>query len=820
MKKTAVILLIVSVLQLVSADTYIRYNNAGYTPNRPKSLAVISSTDLAGEPWTIKNASSTILSGNISQSITGKGAHTSHPFNYVIDFSSLTVPGEYVFQTKNKYAAIKVSKHPYNALITDALRHLKTTRSGTSKTLNHRMSHLKDSAAIVKTIDGDPVNGKWIETSPRKTVDALGGWYDAGDYIKFTLTIATTVYYLLEAWESNPKAFTKVLSDSDLPDILDETKFGLDYLCKMYVQPDDLFIIQVGDGKDHNESLRMPENDALDGKRPALCAISPVHMGITAAALAKGARVFRSLNRISDAYTYQSKASAILTRANQSDALKVSAFEKNETNDFYRDNGLTDNMALGSIELFKTTHDSTYLKLAQSLKPAASGWVGWGTYNFSANFLLSEFDSSAKKRAEDDVLTFIDNMDVIWGIPLSYTWASLLAWNGAGGVSGAWNARYNNKSAEQLHYKMTDLLFGRNNWGLSFLASPRLTNTITKIYSQIYTVSDIFPLGAVSLGPGDRQTHSQLEQYFGKPPASNLDSFQTNNAIYHDWEKDFMLTETVTMSQAYALWMIALACDKTEQAPADSTIPDTSPIAVFDSTWRLPMNSASWYIYNDETDSGKSIAEWKDLTNHTAQLTPKTGAKYPYTGFGFTIPTVHQNLSAFTGVLIYGNFEDGASFRCNFAMEQITDYDYHGKTALGKGQTKISINFKDLAQQNFGKPMAFNASSVIKFDIVYTSTVKSGSFRIDSLVFFRKNADVVPVTRKHAVREHPQIIRKGRTFIWNGMSPVTIELRDLLGRTIWKSFVTSGKSYILPRYNGMCLLTSNKKVLHYFANLR
>jgi hypothetical protein len=87
-------------------------------------------------------------------------------------------------------------------------------RSGSDEALNHAASHIGDSIARVHLPDGDPLLGAWKEVDPRRTVDMRGCWYDAGDYIKFTLTTVNAVYYLLDAWSANPKAFTTVLSTS------------------------------------------------------------------------------------------------------------------------------------------------------------------------------------------------------------------------------------------------------------------------------------------------------------------------------------------------------------------------------------------------------------------------------------------------------------------------------------------------------------------------------------------------------------------------------------------------------------------------------
>ncbi|MFP4418492.1 MAG: glycoside hydrolase family 9 protein [Chitinispirillaceae bacterium] len=800
--------MILLLTHVVFPATYIRHNQAGYRPDRPKSLIIISTNDLEGRQWSIHDSSGDILSGTIAKSIAGEGTHTSHPFNHEINFSELDQTGEYVFTTENAQASIRIDDHPYAVFITDALRHLRTARSGSEKAFNHGISHTGDSAAIVYQIDGDPSEGSWIESTPSETFDCMGGWYDAGDFIKFTLTTANTVYYLLEAWETNPKAFTTVLSDSDLPDVLDEALHGLNYLMKMHPQPD-LFVIQVGNYLDHQQQLRLPENDALDGRRPALCAISPAHMGLTAAALAKGARVFEDIGDEALADTFLRKARSVYARALEPDALEVAAYEKDETNDFYRDNSLDDNMALGAIELFKATGDSSYLLQALDYDIDAGEWIGWTTYNWSVHTAID--DENSRTNARRAMEYFIGNMDNIWGIPLSYTWSSLLGWNGVGAAAGNWHRRYPDSAALDLNLKMVDYLFGRNNWGVSFLSSTRLPNTIRRNYNPIYRLKDIFPQGAVALGPADRPTHQEMEQYFGTPPASGLDSFHTQEAVFYDWEKDFMTSETVTMSQSYAIWLLATAGDHLLQAPADSSNPPRLDYSgQIDSSLALPLRRCSWYVYSDANENGNSEAQWEDQAARRVLLEPHEGIQYPYAGFGCMPPKAYQDLTVFDGVVFYGNFEENVTIRIDLAMASISDYDYYGRSITGKGEHPVRIMFDEMAQGGFGNQVALDLTEIEEINFNYYNTVKPATVQIDSIVFIRSENFSAPTAypvRIKSVSATPWV-RNGRVLQWKGNRITVIRLHDVLGRTVWEARIHPGQKIKLPSLRGLHVLVS------------
>lgn len=808
MKRTIQVLCTLMILSTsVYSDSFIRFNQAGYRPDRPKSLVIISTSDLAGQNWSIANGSLVLLQGVVPASIKGKGDHTSHSYNYIIDFSSLHVVGQYLFKTGQLEASIRVAQDPYSVLITDALRHLKTARSGSSEALNHRASHLGDSAAIIYHISGDPKDGKWDKASPLKTIDGAGGWYDGGDFLKFTLTIANTVYFLLDAWETNPKAFTKVLTPSDLPDVLDEAYHGLKYLMKVYPEPD-LFIIQVGNNLDHKQLMRLPENDLLDGKRPALCSISPVHMGLTAAALAKGARVFKSIGRNNDATHFLDMALSVYERANRPDALKSAAFEHDEANDFYRDDLLDDNMALGATELYKTTGDKVWLQKALSYATGASNWISWTNYNWSVNAALASCDSVSKANAQVEMDYYVNNMDPVWGIPIDYCWSSLIGWCGVGAASGVWNRLYPDNRALDLHLKMVDYLFGRNNWGLSFLASTRLPNTITAIYNPVYRLNEIFPQGAVALGPVDRPSHKALQVYFGTPPGSTLDSFQTAKAVYYDWEKDFITTETSTISQSYAIWMLAIASDPDIQALPDTSNPPL-PKTVYDidSVWTLPIGKCNWIHYSDTVNS---TSQWIDSASHTARLEPREGAKLAYAGICLKIPTQYQNLSGYDGITIYGTFDTAVNIRTDLAMKSITDYDFHGKNVLCKSPKPYSVLFKDVFQQGFGRIVDFHPDTIVLINFNYFSTIKPTTVKIDSIQFFRlKNHSTAIVKSFKASRNSfVNITRVGRIIQWKGKISTALNLQNILGRKLWSGVIKPGEKMTLPRIRGYQFLVT------------
>lgn len=544
------------------AEIFLRWNQAGYAAAQPKSLVALSDTDLAGQAWQVARGGEAVLHGTFGPGLAGAGDHTPFAFNHSADFSGLTEPGDYGFTTSGVASArFSIAAAPYARFLPLPLRHLRVMRSGSHETLLRRFSHPGDARAPVFVPDGDPANGKWKPAVPARTVDALGGWYDAGDQIKFTLNQAATVYHLLLAYRLQPALFGAGHSKSGLPDVLDEARHGLEFL--MRVHPDrDTFVIQVANAEDHSQGPRLPEDDKLDGKRPALCTLSQVHMGATAAALALGARTFFDLGRTDDAGRYATMARRIYARARQPDTI-TTAFERDRVNDFYRDPDPADQMALAAMELFALADDDSYLSHAKAYAPPAGTEVGWADWNWLANAALAPHDPAAKQRLLDETAGYVRHArerGAPWGIPSRYVWGSLARWVGIANATRQ-TARLHGPSPERdaLFRGVTDYVFGRNNWGVSFLFSEELPNTLRHLYSPAYKLLKQFPAGALSEGPGGRKLHDSLSHYFTIPADDPFHRFNTKAAVFFDNDTDFMCQEATITAQADFVLLLTLA---------------------------------------------------------------------------------------------------------------------------------------------------------------------------------------------------------------------------------------------------------------------
>ena len=166
------------------------------------------------------------------------------------DFSVITAPGRYLIRDKlagyDSYP-FDIAPDVYKPVLRAAVRMLYYQRADTVKDarfagaawadgLDH-MGKGQDGEARLFSKPGDKTTAR----------DLHGGWFDAGDYNKYTAWTANYVIALLGIYAEKPAIWTDDFdipeSGNGVPDLLDETKWGLDWVVRM--QNDDGSVLSV-----------------------------------------------------------------------------------------------------------------------------------------------------------------------------------------------------------------------------------------------------------------------------------------------------------------------------------------------------------------------------------------------------------------------------------------------------------------------------------------------------------------------------------------------------------------------------------------------
>lgn len=178
-------------------------------------------------------------------------------------FSSITTPGEYTLSVEDVggYTVDRVpvyigndaySRHKLHEM---PLYYLRQQRCGFNP-VHNEACHIHDGRLV---LSGER-DGEYV--------DVTGGWHDASDYLQYLTTSANTVYQMLFAYRQNPTVWGDEFDAQGLPgsngvpDILDEARWGLEWMVKMNPE-DGLYLNQIADDRDHKYA-GIPSGDNVD----------------------------------------------------------------------------------------------------------------------------------------------------------------------------------------------------------------------------------------------------------------------------------------------------------------------------------------------------------------------------------------------------------------------------------------------------------------------------------------------------------------------------------------------------------------------------
>lgn len=234
-------------------STWIRINQLGYTPSSKKVAVWVSKSEQQIQSFELKNAKNgkTVFKGQAGRNY---GAYGPFSSSYRLDFSAYTKSGSYYLQSGNtKSPVFTINKNVYKGTADFALNYMRQQRCGYNP-------YLKDSC---HTHDGYTLYGPMPDST---FIDVTGGWHDAADYLQYVTTSANAAYQLMIAYRDFPKVFKDknqangLLGRNGIPDVLDEAKWGLDWLIKMHPREDWMFN-QLADDRDHI-GIRVPKLDS------------------------------------------------------------------------------------------------------------------------------------------------------------------------------------------------------------------------------------------------------------------------------------------------------------------------------------------------------------------------------------------------------------------------------------------------------------------------------------------------------------------------------------------------------------------------------
>ena len=357
---------------------YIVVDQFGYLPDGEK-VAVIrdpqtgfdaAASFTPGSSYALVNAASGARVYTAAPTVWNAGATdvSSGDKAWWFTFTSVTTAGDYyvldVDRNVRSYP-FTISDRIYRDVLKQAVRMLFYQRAGQNKDAAHAGAGWTDSASFVGALQDHNCRLYSDKNNAATERDVWGGWYDAGDPNKYTSWTAGYVESLLRAYAENPTIWTDDYnipeSGNGIPDVLDEAKWGLDYLARL--QGSDGSVLSIV-GEPAASPLSTATGQSLYGPASTSATLT------AAAAFAAGARILRlpgiaALNTAADGYLARAKNAWTWAGANPAVIFKNNdsatgssgvGSGQQETDDYGR---LVDKLDAAG-QLFAATGDATY----------------------------------------------------------------------------------------------------------------------------------------------------------------------------------------------------------------------------------------------------------------------------------------------------------------------------------------------------------------------------------------------------------------------------------------------------------------------------
>lgn len=590
----ACVLIMILAFQKRAEDpmAWIRINQLGYTPQGVKVAVWVGKKDIGVKSWQLVDAVSgqPVFSGENSRAY---GAYGPFSHSYRLNFSSFKKPGRYYIRSGDtRSPEFRIGDDVYKGAADFCLRYMRQQR-----TLFNPF--LKDSC---HTEDGYVLYGSAAGIPDSSYVDVTGGWHDASDYLQYSTTSANAVWHLLAAYRDFPSVFgdDKLANGLDgrngLADVLDEAKWGLDWLLKMHPKDDWLFN-QIADDRDHI-TMRMPGLDSqygkghqrpvyfIDGKPQQRGKFMNNTTGTSstaakfASAFALGAQVFAPLQQDFSA-TLEKKVYSAKAFAEKVPGVTQTVSVKSPY--IYAEDNWVDDMELAYASIarlengLKPPANASFHFLSRALEYAAREPVTPWLVNDTANHyqwypfvnighyeLAKQLKGIQKKQVEN---YYRKGIEAVWsrarqnaffrGIP--YIWCSNNLTTSFA-IQCYWYAQLTgSKEYEELQQANIDWLFGCNPWGTSMVFGlPAWGDTPTDPHSAFTHIGKHPIDGGLVDGPVYTSIFKNLIGISLTRPDSYA-AFQSDLAVYHDDYGDYSTNEPTMDGTASLIYLLAAA---------------------------------------------------------------------------------------------------------------------------------------------------------------------------------------------------------------------------------------------------------------------
>jgi peptidoglycan/xylan/chitin deacetylase (PgdA/CDA1 family) len=562
------LLIILSVFfsSTIFSQSGVRINQLGYLPKGIKVAVLLSKDNISPKTFSLHS----VLTDEIiftSRKIIPYGSYGAFKSTFRLNFSEFEKEGAYYIKIESVSSPnFRIASDVYDGAADFLLNYMRQQRCGYNPTL-------KDSC---HTFDGFIIYHPTLDSTH---IDVIGGWHDASDYLQYVTTSANAVFQMLFAYQENPESFGDNYDKDGLerangiPDILDEAKWGLDWLLKMNPGKDMMFN-QIADDRDHR-GLRLPNQDTISYgrglERPVyFCTGEPQGIfkyknrsnglastaGKFASAFALGSKIFENYfpeysnllkQKSIDAYEFGKRFPGVCQTAPC-----LSPY-------FYEEDNWTDDMQLAASVLFSSTKAKNYLDDAifYGKQEKVTPWMGadtarhyqWYPFVNLGHFYLASLPNTDQqiifknylKEGIEKVYSRGKSNPFQFGVP--FIWCSNNLVSAILTQCRLYNQLTNDSSFAEMEASLRDWLFGCNPWGTSMtIGLPGNGDYPSDPHSAFTHLNSIPINGGLVDGPVYSTIYNKLIgiKLYNK---DEYEEFQSDIAVYHDDYGDYSTNE-------------------------------------------------------------------------------------------------------------------------------------------------------------------------------------------------------------------------------------------------------------------------------------
>ncbi|HOX57096.1 MAG TPA: glycoside hydrolase family 9 protein [Candidatus Paceibacterota bacterium] len=565
-------------------EIYLRASQIGYRPGDTKIAIAFGKPALPASFTVIAADTGKVVFEGKGQPVAGVkwGQFENH---IELDFSNLKTPGHYVLRVGEAQSLpFSIGDGAYSALPDQLLEFMRQQRCGYNPWLD----------AVCHPFDGRTAYGPLTNATH---LDARGGWHDAADLLKYLLTSGNATAQMLLAYQlARPSTdLVNALGQpypNGIPDLLDEARWGLEWMLKLHPAPDQLYH-QVADDRDHT-GRRLPHNEIADygwgkggprvvyfadGQPQGLREYKSVSTGVAnlagryAAAMALAHQIWKDDPR------QRSFAERCLQAGKEVYELGRAKEGVQQGNSYgapyrYEETTWADDMEWGAAELFRATRQRRYLDEAKRYArlAASESWMGkeqTGHYQYFpfmnvGHFRLYEVADRASKKQlagyyrEGIELCVRAGERNPYRIGVPFIWCSANLTVALATQCLLYECMTGDHAYRSFAARQRDWLLGRNPWGYTMFTGigsvyPRDPHLMTMQLTKR-------PIrGGLVDGPVYERIFKSLKGVAITEP-DPLAAFQ-GPAVYHDDVQDYSSNEPIMDGTASAILLWALCSD-------------------------------------------------------------------------------------------------------------------------------------------------------------------------------------------------------------------------------------------------------------------